>query len=152
MLRTLAICLGSLLALASPLTQAAVYQCTVNGHLSFSDIPCTGNAKPMDLRIYTPPAEAVTQASKQTQDLEKNLADSQKQRQIAALRAEMETKTQKMNGEITRYNDQLTGTTPSQNNERGKPRTAAEIQSLTRHHQSEMEALNKQISTLQQQK
>ncbi|MGY3858755.1 DUF4124 domain-containing protein [Aeromonas intestinalis] len=150
MSRTLVICLVGLLA--SPLVQAAVYQCTVNGQVTFSDIPCAGNAKPMDLRIYTPPAEAVAQASKQTEAIEKDLAASQKQRQLATLRAEMEAKTQKMNGEITRYNAQLTGTAASEDDNGGARRSAAEIRDMSRRHQSEMEALNKQITTLQQQK
>ncbi|WP_349921812.1 DUF4124 domain-containing protein [Aeromonas veronii] len=150
MSRTLVICLVGLLA--SPLVQAAVYQCTVNGQVTFSDIPCAGNAKPMDLRIYTPPAEAVAQASKQTEAIEKDLAASQKQRQLATLRAEMEAKTQKMNGEITRYNAQLTETTAPQGDNGGARRSAAEIRDMSRRHQSEMEALNKQITTLQQQK
>lgn len=145
MSRILAIYLTSLVLTAPLVTQAAVYQCTVNGRVSFSDIPCSGDAKPMDLRVYTPPVEAVAEASKQTQEIEKNLADSQKQRQIATLRAEMEAKQQKMKGEIARFN----GATTSQT---GEPRSAAEIQSLTRRHQSDMEALNKQITTLQQQK
>ncbi|MGY6037489.1 DUF4124 domain-containing protein [Aeromonas sp. AE23HZ002T15] len=150
MSRTLVICFVSLLA--PSLAQAAVYQCTVNGNVTFSDIPCAGNAKPMDLRIYTPPAEAVTQASKQTEAIEKDLAASQKQRQLAALRAEAEAKTLKMNSEITRYNEQLTGTTGSQADGAGERRSAAEIQAMTRRHKSEMEALNQQIKTLQQQK
>ncbi|MGY4106190.1 DUF4124 domain-containing protein [Aeromonas encheleia] len=149
MSRILAICLASLIATAPLVTQAAVYQCTVNGRVSFSDIPCAGDTKPMDLRVYTPPAEAVAEASKQTREIEKNLADSQKQRQIASLRAEMEAKQQQMKGEIARFNDQQAGATTSQT---GEPRSAAEIQSLTRRHQSDMEALNKQITTLQQQK
>ncbi|MCH7372416.1 DUF4124 domain-containing protein [Aeromonas sp. MR16] len=152
MSRILAICLGTLIA-AIPLSlQAGVYQCTVNGKITFSDIPCTGDAKPMDLRIYTPPAEVVAEASKQTQAIEKNLATSQKQRQLEVLRAEAEAKTLKMNNEITRYNEQLTGTTSSQADGAGEKRSAAEIQAMTRRHQSEMEALNKQISTLQQKK
>ncbi|WP_310598130.1 DUF4124 domain-containing protein [Aeromonas aquatica] len=152
MSRILAICLGTLIA-AIPLSlQAGVYQCTVNGKVTFSDIPCTGDAKPMDLRIYTPPAEAVAEASKQTQAIEKDLATSQKQRQLEVLRAEAEAKTLKMNNEITRYNEQLTGTTSSQADGAGEKRSAAEIQAMTRRHQSEMEALNKQISTLQQKK
>lgn len=150
MSRTLVICFVSLLT--ASLVQAAVYQCTVNGNVTFSDIPCAGNAKPMDLRIYTPPAEAVAQASQQTEAIEKDLAASQKQRQIAALQTEMEARTQKMNSEITRYNEQLTGTTPSQSEGAGEKRTAAEIRDMSRRHQSEMEALNKQITTLQQQK
>lgn len=152
MSRILAICLGTLIA-AIPLSlQAGVYQCTVNGKITFSDIPCTGDAKPMDLRIYTPPAEVVAEASKQTQAIEKDLATSQKQRQLEVLRAEAEAKTLKMNNEITRYNEQLTGTTSSQADGAGEKRSAAEIQAMTRRHQSEMEALNKQISTLQQKK
>ncbi|MGY3885351.1 DUF4124 domain-containing protein [Aeromonas aquatica] len=152
MSRILAICLGTLIT-AIPLSlQAGVYQCTVNGKITFSDIPCTGDAKPMDLRIYTPPAEVVAEASKQTQAIEKDLATSQKQRQLEVLRAEAEAKTLKMNNEITRYNEQLTGTTSSQADGAGEKRSAAEIQAMTRRHQSEMEALNKQISTLQQKK
>lgn len=152
MSRALALCLGTLIV-AIPLSlQAGVYQCTVNGKVTFSDIPCTGDAKPMDLRIYTPPAEAVAEASKQTQAIEKDLATSQKQRELAALQAEVEAKKQKMNGEITKYNDQLTGVTPSQTGDGKGPRSAAEMKAATRQYQSDVEALNKQISTLQQKK
>ncbi|MEG0006857.1 MAG: DUF4124 domain-containing protein [Aeromonas sp.] len=152
MSRVLAICFVSLIAAAPLATRAAVYQCTVNGTVRFSDIPCAGDAKPMDLRVYTPPAEAVAQASKQTEAIEKDLAASQQQRQLATLRAEAEAKTLKMNNEIARYNKQLSGTTASQADGAGERRSAAEIQAMTRRHQSEMEALNKQISTLQQKK
>lgn len=152
MSRILAICLVSLIATAPLASRAAVYQCTVNGTVHFSDIPCSGDAKPMDLRVYTPPAEAVAEASKQTQAIEKQLAESQSQRQLESLRAEAEAKKQKMNNEITRYNDQLRGTTPSQADDGKGPRTAAEMKAATRHYQSDMEALNKQISTLQQKK
>ncbi|MNG94035.1 hypothetical protein D3C79_530310 [compost metagenome] len=64
----------------------------------------------------------------------------------------MEAKKQKMNGEITRYNDQLTGVTPSQAGDGKGPRSAAEMKAATRQYQSDVEALNKQISTLQQKK
>ncbi|MNK73791.1 hypothetical protein D3C87_932900 [compost metagenome] len=151
MSRILAICLTSLVLTAPLVTQAAVYQCTVNGRVSFSDIPCSGDAKPMDLRVYTPPVEAVAEASKQTQEIEKNLADSQKQRQIDALRAEMETKKLQMNREIAGDNNEQRATTTETSDLEGRVRSPRR-QAVARQYQNEMEALNKKINTLQQSK
>lgn len=100
MSRMLVICLGSLMAATPLLTQAKVYQCTTNGKVTFSDIPCGYGMKPMELEVYMPPAESVAKAKKQTQDMEQNLATSQKQHQIDVLHREIETKKQKMEQEL----------------------------------------------------
>ncbi|QSE75742.1 DUF4124 domain-containing protein, partial [Aeromonas media] len=38
----LIISLGCLVAVTAPAARADVYQCTRNGQVTFSDIPCTG--------------------------------------------------------------------------------------------------------------
>ena len=137
----LIISLGCLVAVTAPAVRAAVYQCTVNGRVSFSDIPCSSDAKPLPLNIYTPSPE----------EIEENLASGQKQRQIDALRAEMETKKLQMNREIAGDNNEQRATTTETSDLEGSVRSPG-VQRVTRQYQNEMEALNKKINTLQQSK
>ena len=137
----LIISLGCLVAVTAPAVRAAVYQCTVNGRVSFSDIPCSSDAKPLPLNIYTPSPE----------EIEENLASGQKQRQIDALRAEMETKKQQMSREIAGDNNEQRATTTETSDLEGSVRSPG-VQRVTRQYQNEMEALNKKINTLQQSK
>lgn len=151
MSRILAICLTSLILTAPLVTQAAVYQCTRNGQVTFSDIPCSSDAKPLPLNIYTPSPEEVERATRQTREIEENLASGQKQRQIDALRAEMETKKQQMNREIAGDNNEQRATTTETSDLEGSVRSPRR-QAVARQYQNEMEALNKKINTLQQSK
>ena len=137
MSRTLVICLA-LLAAATPLS-AEVYKCTVNGSITFSDIPCSSDAKPMVLNVYTPSPEAVEQAANQTREIEQSLANGQKQRQAEALRTEIEAKKQKMNNEMTQITE----------NKARSRNVSAEMQSVTTRYQKEIESLNQKLSTLQ---
>ncbi|MBP8113168.1 MAG: DUF4124 domain-containing protein, partial [Aeromonas sp.] len=47
MSRVLIISLGCLVAATTLVARADVYQCTRNGNITFSDIPCTGDSKPV---------------------------------------------------------------------------------------------------------
>lgn len=147
MSRTQAICLAMLMA-ASPLS-AEVYKCTVNGSVTFSDIPCTGDSKPVPMNIFTPSAEEVETANKRTQQIEDNLATSKQQHQIEALRAEVASKQQQMNGDLGRLGSNQAQGESGQTDYIGERSRSAERQSITRRYQNEIEALNKQISTLQ---
>lgn len=142
MSRTLVICLA-LLAAATPLS-AEVYKCTVNGSITFSDIPCTGDSEPVRMNIFTPSAEEVERANKRTRDIEENLASGRKQRQLEAMRTELDAKDQKMNREMTRFNE---GQSDTITTEAGDTRRL-DVQAVTRPYQDEMEALNKRLSTL----
>ncbi|MEZ6955267.1 MULTISPECIES: DUF4124 domain-containing protein [unclassified Aeromonas] len=137
----LIISLGCLVAVTAPVVRADVYQCTRNGQVTFSDIPCSSDAKPLPLNIYTPSPE----------EIEENLASGQKQRQIDALRAEMETKKQQMNREIAGDNNEQRATTKETSDLEGRVRSPRR-QAVARQYQNEMEALNKKINTLQQSK
>ena len=53
MSRTLVICLPCWRR--PPRCPAEVYKCTVNGSITFSDIPCTGDSEPVRMNIFTPP-------------------------------------------------------------------------------------------------
>ncbi|MGU5715694.1 DUF4124 domain-containing protein [Aeromonas taiwanensis] len=90
MSRTLVISLVCLVITVPPVARADVYQCSRNGRITFSDIPCSSDAKPLPLHIYTPPPEEVEKAIKQTRDIEESLANSQKQREQEAARKEEE--------------------------------------------------------------
>lgn len=147
----LIITLGCLVAVTAPVARADVYQCTRNGQVTFSDIPCSSDAKPLPLNIYTPSPEEVERATRQTREIEENLASGQKQRQIDALRAEMETKKQQMNREIAGDNNEQRATTTETSDLEGRVRSPG-VQRVTRQYQNEMEALNKKINTLQQSK
>ena len=151
MTRMLIISLGCLVAVTAPVARADVYQCTRNGQITFSDIPCSSEAKPLPLNIYTPSPEEVERATRQTREIEENLASSQKQRQIDALRAEMEAKKQQMNREIAGERNEQTATTTETSDLEGRIRSPG-VQAVTRQYQNEMEALNKKINTLQQSK
>lgn len=151
MTRMLIISLGYLVAVTAPVARADVYQCTRNGQITFSDIPCSSDAKPLPLNIYTPSPEEVERATRQTREIEENLASSQKQRQIDALRAEMEAKKQQMNREIAGDNNEQRATTTETSDLEGRMRSPG-VQAVTRQYQNEMEALNKKINTLQQSK
>lgn len=151
MTRMLIISLGCLVAVTAPVARADVYQCTRNGQITFSDIPCSSEAKPLPLNIYTPSPEEVERATRQTREIEENLASSQKQRQIDALRAEMEAKKQQMNREIAGERNEQTRATTETSNLEGKMRSPG-VQAVTRQYQNKMEALNKKINTLQQSK
>lgn len=137
----LIISLGCLVAVTAPVVRADVYQCTRNGQVTFSDIPCSSDAKPLPLNIYTPSPE----------EIEENLASGQKQRQIDALRAEMETKKQQMSREIAGDNNEQRATTTETSDLEGSVRSPRR-QAVARQYQNEMEALNKKINTLQQSK
>lgn len=151
MTRMLIISLGCLVAITAPVARADVYQCTRNGQITFSDIPCSSDAKPLPLNIYTPSPEEVERATRQTREIEENLASSQKQRQIDALRAEMEAKKQQMNREIAGERNEQTRATTVTSDLEGRMRSPG-VQAVTRQYQNEMEALNKKINTLQQSK
>ncbi|MDU1145367.1 DUF4124 domain-containing protein [Aeromonas rivipollensis] len=151
MTRMLLISLGCLVAVTAPVARADVYQCTRNGQITFSDIPCSSEAKPLPLNIYTPSPEEVERATRQTREIEENLASSQKQRQIDALRAEMEAKKQQMNREIAGERNEQTRATTETSDLEGRMRSPG-VQAVTRQYQNEMEALNKKINTLQQSK
>lgn len=88
MSRTLVISLVCLVITVPPVARADVYQCSRNGRITFSDIPCSSDAKPLPLNIYTPPPEEVEKAIQQTRDIEESLANSQKQREQEAARKE----------------------------------------------------------------
>ena len=90
MSRMLVISLACLGLATVPVVQAAVYQCARDGQITFSDIPCSSDAKPLPLHIYTPPPEEVEKAIKQTRDIEESLANSLKQREQEAARKEEE--------------------------------------------------------------
>jgi hypothetical protein len=152
MSRTLVICLALLVA-ATPLS-AEVYKCTVNGNITFSDIPCTGDSEPVRMNIFTPSPEEVERANKRTRDIEENLASGRKQRQLEALRtgmgARMGARDQKMTPEIAgERNDQRATTETSDLEDRVR---SPGMQGVARQYQNEMEALNKKINTLQQSK
>ncbi|WP_429090027.1 DUF4124 domain-containing protein [Aeromonas rivipollensis] len=147
----LIITLGCLVAVTAPAVRADVYQCTRNGQVTFSDIPCSSDAKPLPLNIYTPSPEEVERATRQTREIEENLASGQKQRQIDALRAEMETKKLQMNREIAGERNEQTRATTETSDLEGRIRSPG-VQRVTRQYQNEMEALNKKINTLQQSK
>ncbi len=148
MSRTLVICLALLVA-ATPIS-AEVYKCTVNGNITFSDIPCTGDSEPVRMNIFTPSPEEVERANKRTRDIEENLASGRKQRQLEALRTGMGARDQKMPPEIAgERNEQRATTETSDLEDRVR---APGMQGVARQYQNEMEALNKQISTLQQKK
>ncbi|MNS29561.1 hypothetical protein D3C72_615670 [compost metagenome] len=148
MSRTLVICLALLVA-ATPLS-AEVYKCTVNGNITFSDIPCTGDSEPVRMNIFTPSPEEVERANKRTRDIEENLASGRKQRQLEALRTGMVARDQKIPPEIAgERNEQRATTETSDLEDRVR---APGMQGVARQYQNEMEALNKQISTLQQKK
>lgn len=149
MLPVLIISLGCLVAVTAPAARADVYQCTRNGQVTFSDIPCSSDAKPLPLNIYTP--EEVERATRQTREIEENLASGQKQRQIDALRAEMGTKKQQMNREIAGDSNEQRATTTETSDLEGRIRSPRR-QAVARQYQNEMEALNKKINTLQQSK
>ena len=149
MSRVLIISLGCLVAATTLVARADVYQCTRNGQVTFSDIPCSGDAKPLPLNIYTPSPEEVERATRQTREIEENLASGQKQRQIDALRAEMETKKQQMSREIAGDNNEQRATTTETSDLEGRIRSPG-VQRVTRQYQNEMEALNKRLSTLKE--
>ncbi|MFM4798262.1 DUF4124 domain-containing protein [Aeromonas caviae] len=121
MSRMLVISLACLGLATVPVVQAAVYQCARDGQITFSDIPCSSDAKPMALNVYTPSPEAVEQAANQTREIEQSLANGQKQRQAEALRTEIEAKKQKMNNEMTQITE----------NKARSRNVSAEMQSVT---------------------
>ena len=90
MSRTLVISLVCLVITVPPVARADVYQCSRNGRIIFSGIPCSSDAKPLPLNIYTPPPEEVEKAIQQTRDIEESLANSLKQREQEAARKEEE--------------------------------------------------------------
>ncbi|MBP9679532.1 MAG: DUF4124 domain-containing protein, partial [Aeromonas sp.] len=105
MSRVLIISLGCLVAATTLVARADVYQCTRNGNITFSDIPCTGDSEPVRMNVFIPSAEEVERANKRTRDIEENLASSRQQRQLEALHPEMGAKDQKMNPEMTRFSE-----------------------------------------------
>ena len=82
MSRVLIISLGCLVAATTLVARADVDQCTRNGNITFSDIPCTGDSKPVRMNVFIPSAEEVERANKRTRDIEENLASSRQQRQL----------------------------------------------------------------------
>ncbi|QJT34290.1 DUF4124 domain-containing protein [Aeromonas media] len=146
MSRVLIISLGCLVAATTLVARADVYQCTRNGNITFSDIPCTGDSEPVRMNVFIPSAEEVERANKQTRDIEENLASSRQQRQLEALHPEMGAKDQKMNPEMTRFSE---GQSDSTTSETGETRRL-DVPAVTRQYQDEMEALNKRLSTLKE--
>ena len=146
MSRVLIISLGCLVAATTLVARADVYQCTRNGNITFSDIPCTGDSEPVRMNVFIPSAEEVERANKRTRDIEENLASSRQQRQLEALRPEMGAKGQKMNPEMTRFSE---GQSDSTISETGETRRL-DVPAVTRQYQDEMEALNKRLSTLKE--
>ena len=144
MSRVLIISLGCLVAATTLVARADVYQCTRNGNITFSDIPCTGDSEPVRMNVFIPSAEEVERANKRTRDIEENLASSRQQRQLEALHPEMGAKDQKMNPEMTRFSE---GQSDSTISETGETRRL-DVPVVTRQYQDEMEALNKRLSTL----
>ena len=146
MSRVLIISLGCLVAATTLVARADVYQCTRNGNITFSDIPCTGDSKPVRMNVFIPSAEEAERANKRTRDIEENLASSRQQRQLEALHPEMGAKDQKMNPEMTRFSE---GQSDSTTSETGETRRL-DVPAVTRQYQDEMEALNKRLSTLKE--
>ena len=146
MSRVLIISLGCLVAATTLVARADVYQCTRNGNITFSDIPCTGDSEPVRMNVFIPSAEEVERANKRTRDIEENLASSRQQRQLEALHPEMGAKDQKMNPEMTRFSE---GQSDSTISETGETRRL-DVPVVTRQYQDEMEALNKRLSTLKE--
>ena len=146
MSRVLIISLGCLVAATTLVARADVYQCTRNGNITFSDIPCTGDSEPVRMNVFIPSAEEVERANKRTRDIEENLASSRQQRQLEALHPEMGAKDQKMNPEMTRFSE---GQSDSTTSETGETRRL-DVPAVTRLYQDEMEALNKRLSTLKE--
>lgn len=142
----LIISLGCLVAATTLVARADVYQCTRNGNITFSDIPCTGDSEPVRMNVFIPSAEEVERANKRTRDIEENLASSRQQRQLEALHPEMGAKDQKMNPEMTRFSE---GQSDSTTSETGETRRL-DVPVVTRQYQDEMEALNKRLSTLKE--
>ncbi len=142
----LIISLGCLVAATTLVARADVYQCTRNGNITFSDIPCTGDSEPVRMNVFIPSAEEVERANKRTRDIEENLASSRQQRQLEALHPEMGAKDQKMNPEMTRFSE---GQSDSTTSETGETRRL-DVPAVTRQYQDEMEALNKRLSTLKE--
>lgn len=139
------------LLVAAPSLCAEVYKCPLNGKVTFSDIPCSGDSRPVPMNIFTPSAEEVETANKRTRDIEANLAASAQQQQIEALRAEIASKQQQMSGDMSQLGNSQPPGASNQSGYVGVSR-AAERQSITRRYQNEIEALNKQITTLQKNK
>ena len=146
MSRVLIISLGCLVAATTLVARADVFQCTRNGNITFSDIPCTGDSEPVRMNVFIPSAEEVERANKRTRDIEENLASSRQQRQLEALHPEMGAKDQKMNPEMTRFSE---GQSDSTTSETGETRRL-DVPAVTRQYQDEMEALNKRLSTLKE--
>ena len=146
MSRVLIISLGCLVAATTLVARADVYQCTRNGNITFSDIPCTGDSEPVRMNVFIPSAEEVERANKRTRDIEENLASSRQQRQLEALHPEMGAKDQKMNPEKTRFSEGQSDATTSETGETRR----LDVPAVTRQYQDEMEALNKRLSTLKE--
>ncbi|MFM5797821.1 DUF4124 domain-containing protein [Aeromonas caviae] len=149
MSRMLTILLGGLIAAAPLYSHAEIYKCTINGSVTFSDIPCTNNAKPIEVNVYIPPEDIVTKANQQTQDIEQGLATSKRLRQIDTLQREIETKKLKRDNELRALRtkkglaaNNLAGATWENS-------ISAEMQAVTIRYQGEIDALNSQIAALQ---
>ncbi|GJA53293.1 hypothetical protein KAM348_07160 [Aeromonas caviae] len=149
MSRMLTILLGGLIAATPLYSHAEIYKCTINGSVTFSDIPCTNNAKPIEVNVYIPPEDIVTKANQQTQDIEQGLATSKRLRQIDTLQREIETKKLKRDNELRALRtkkglaaNNLAGATWENS-------ISAEMQAVTIRYQGEIDALNSQIAALQ---
>jgi len=145
MLRALFICLGYLLATAPAVSHAKVYQCTIHGKVTYSDIPCSKDAKPIDMNVFMPSHEDVAKANERTQSIEQQLSSSQKERQIAVLQSEIEEKKRKMNDELASFDSQQGQVAPQRN----RATEAARMQSMAKRYQEELATLNAELATLQ---
>ncbi|MFM4976318.1 MULTISPECIES: DUF4124 domain-containing protein [Aeromonas] len=149
MSRILAIWLGSLTVAAPMFTQAEIYKCTNNGNVTFSDIPCTNNAQPIEVNVYIPSDDIVAMANQQTQDIEQNLATSKKQRQIDTLHSEIETKKLKRDNELRLLKSKKGLAANNLAGATWENSISAEMQAVTLRYQGEIDALNTQIAVLQ---
>jgi len=149
MSRILTIWLGGLIVAAPMFTHAEIYKCTNNGNITFSDIPCTNNAKPIEVNVYIPPEDIVAKANQQTQDIEQNLATSKKLRQIDTLQREIEIKKLQRDNELRSLRDKKGLAANNLAGATWENSISAEMQSVTLRYQGEIEALNSQITALQ---
>ena len=103
-----------------------------DGRITFSDIPCSSDAKPMALNVYTP-SPGGGAGGQPDREIEQSLANGQKQRQAEALR----NLRSRQKSEDEQRDDPDHG-------EQGKipANVSAEMQSVTTRYQKEIESLN----------
>ncbi|NWO04534.1 MAG: DUF4124 domain-containing protein [Alteromonadaceae bacterium] len=142
------------IALTTPaISHAAVYQCKVNGQMTFSDQPCGNDAKEIDVKAPAPSGGSGMVNEKGREFLEgrdRKVKVERIDRKIADLQRQRERAKQNMDAALARYQRKKSYAANNLAGATWEGSLAKEAEVMRERYQSEIDSIDRQIDRLRE--